>query len=183
MSNPIDEDSNKAGYGKPPRKRQYRKGQSGNLKGRPKKKAGNQSLESVLKQRVRMQIKGKERLVTLNEAILRMTAKRATGGDISATQEFLKLAESLRVRKVAREPERHLPAVQTIFDPEECEAILELLGIVRIINGNAKIEAWVIEAALAQNPNLYFRDSDLSFVSWASVDGASVRELLNRRVN
>jgi hypothetical protein len=183
MSNPIDEDSNEAGYGKPPRKRQYCKGQSGNLKGRPKKKAGDQSLESVLKQRVRIQINGKERLVSLNEALLRMTAKRATSGDIPATQEFLKLAESLRVRKVAREPERHLRPVQTIFDPEDCEAILESLGIVRIINGNAKIEAWVIEAALVQNPNLHFEGSELSFVSWASVDGTCARELLNRRVN
>ena len=57
------------------------------------------------------------------------------------------------------------------------------MAIIRFINGDAKIEAWAIEVALAQNPDLHFKDSDLTFVSWASVDGTCVHELLNRRVN
>jgi hypothetical protein len=80
----------KVGFGKPPKHTQFKKGQSGNPKGRPRG-ARNAStlLDEALKERVIISENGQRRTVTKLEAIMKQLVNRAAGGDHRATQLLL----------------------------------------------------------------------------------------------
>jgi hypothetical protein len=74
------------GYKKPPRDRRFKKGTSGNPKGRPKG-AKNYSgiLQKELNARISITENGKHRLVTKQEALVKGTVNTALRGDHKAT--------------------------------------------------------------------------------------------------
>lgn len=78
------------GFGKPPRSNQFRKGVSGNPKGRPK---GSKNISSILAQMGRKQVKvtinGKVRHISLLEAVIRQLGNQAANGDLKAIRELL----------------------------------------------------------------------------------------------
>jgi hypothetical protein len=78
------------GYKKPPRDRQFRKGQSGNPKGRPK---GAKNYSGILQKELNTLISitenGKHRLVTKQEALVKGTLNIALRGDHKATAFIL----------------------------------------------------------------------------------------------
>jgi hypothetical protein len=86
-----DPKSYEVGYGKPPTRSQFRKGQSGNLSGRPKSAS---RLDSVLKTEldadVSLAIDGKSREISRREAIVRRVFAAALGGDIRALEIFIR---------------------------------------------------------------------------------------------
>ena len=75
----------KVGYGKPSKAVQFKKGISGNPRGRPK---GKRNLITVLQQTLNETVvieeKGKKRTVTNLEAAIRRLVKSATAGDMHA---------------------------------------------------------------------------------------------------
>ena len=77
------------GYGKPPKRTQFVKGQSGNPSGRPK---GSQNLAKVLNaticQRIKVTENGRVRFTTKFEAILAQLVNKALRGDVPATHEL-----------------------------------------------------------------------------------------------
>lgn len=81
MSKPYD-----VGYGKPPKNSQFKPGQSGNPKGRPKK---YKSPISVLSEPVPMLINGKKARPTGFEASIRKTAQNAIEGRMPAIKRFI----------------------------------------------------------------------------------------------
>jgi Family of unknown function (DUF5681) len=70
------------GFGKPPRHTRFRKGQSGNPKGRPR---GSKNLatimEKVLKEPVVISENGKRRRITKREALIKQLVNKAIAGD------------------------------------------------------------------------------------------------------
>jgi hypothetical protein len=68
----LEDDNEDVGYGKPPRRHQFKPGQSGNPKGR-KKGAKNEItiLQELLQHKVALNERGKTRKIILLEAILR----------------------------------------------------------------------------------------------------------------
>lgn len=78
------------GYGKPPRRTQFVKGQSGNPTGRPK---GSQNLTTVLtkasRQRVKITENGRTRHVTKFEATMLQLFNKAASGDLRAIASLL----------------------------------------------------------------------------------------------
>ena len=80
------------GYGRPPPDKRFKKGQSGNPKGRPK---GSKNLTTLLAQRlgakVVIRVNGKEKRVTMREAIAMRLCESALKGDHRATLTIVQL--------------------------------------------------------------------------------------------
>ncbi len=89
---------NEVGYGKPPKERQFKPGQSGNLKGRPKsKKSGLTDVSELLNEPVKVKAGGKVREMGPFEAGLRKLAKRAVDKDLRAILKFVRICEEYAV--------------------------------------------------------------------------------------
>jgi Family of unknown function (DUF5681) len=93
------------GYGKPPKNTQFKKGQSGNLKGRPK---GTLNLATVLERTLREQVvineNGRRKVITKLEAAITQLVNKAASGDAHAMRYLCHLVISAEERSVSVEP-------------------------------------------------------------------------------
>jgi Family of unknown function (DUF5681) len=90
-----DDDEYEVGYGKPPRKMRFRKGESGNPKGRPKGKLNWATvLERALQEQVVINENGVRRTVTKLEAAYTQLVNKAASGDLTALKLLAALARS-----------------------------------------------------------------------------------------
>src|SRR5262245_8966395 len=82
----------KIGYGKPPKKSQFRPGTSGNPAGRPK---GRRNLATDLAAELREQVTvregGRSRRVSKQRALIKSLMLKALAGDVRASTAFLAL--------------------------------------------------------------------------------------------
>jgi hypothetical protein len=82
------------GYGQPPRATRFKKGESGNPKGRPK---GSRSvgalLQEILEQRISVTENGRARRVAALEVMLRRLANDAMRNDVAALKTILTLVD------------------------------------------------------------------------------------------
>jgi hypothetical protein len=84
--------SYEVGYGKPPKHRQFRPGQSGNRKGRPKRRRNLRSVvEDAMNEKIPVRSGSRERLMTASEALVHTTLARALKGDQKAVATMLAL--------------------------------------------------------------------------------------------
>lgn len=80
------------GYCKPPKKNRFRKGKSGNPKGRPKRAKGLKSdLKEELASRITVKIAGKEHTGTKQRLMLNAITLRAATGDTRAAEKLFNL--------------------------------------------------------------------------------------------
>jgi len=87
------------GYGKPPKSGQFKKGQSGNPKGRPKETKNTlQLVERVLNEKVSIREGGAQREVTKIEAMVMRITQKAMEGDIKAMERLFKYSEEIDKR-------------------------------------------------------------------------------------
>ena len=85
---------NEVGYGNPPKEHQFKPGQSGNIKGRPKsRKSGLTDVSGLLNEPVKVKAGGKVREMGPFEAGLWKLAKRAVDKDLRAILRFVKICE------------------------------------------------------------------------------------------
>ena len=83
------------GYGKPPKKNQFQKGQSGNPKGRPKGATSfGLAVRKQLSEKVQLIQNGKPRKVSKADAVIMRVMKDALEGKPRAQTEILKLAQA-----------------------------------------------------------------------------------------
>jgi hypothetical protein len=84
------------GYGKPPKHTRFRKGRSGNPKGRPKGAKGvRASLKRELVNRITVREGNREICISKAEALAKQLIARALKGDMKAIAELLKLDPEL----------------------------------------------------------------------------------------
>lgn len=98
-----DSDDYDVGYGKPPKAQQFRPGQSGNPKGRPK---GTKNLKTdlveVLNEKVQVNAGGKTLTVSKQRAMLMRGSELALKGNVRAIELLTKLAlQHLEVSEAA----------------------------------------------------------------------------------
>jgi hypothetical protein len=86
-------DNGEVGYGKPPTRSQFKKGQSGNPKGRPK---GSRNIGTVLEKTLRESVvineNGQRRTISKLEAAVKQLVNGAASGDLAAFRILASLA-------------------------------------------------------------------------------------------
>jgi hypothetical protein len=86
-------DHAEVGYGKPPKRRQFKEGQSGNPKGRPK---GSRNIGTVLEKTLRESVvineNGRRRTISKLEAAVKQLVNGAASGDLPAFRILASLA-------------------------------------------------------------------------------------------
>ena len=81
------------GYGRPPKASQFKKGKSGNPRGRPKKDPSIAALfRKICNQRVKTNGQGGEQYMTKLEASVTQLVNKAASGDLKATRDFMHMA-------------------------------------------------------------------------------------------
>ncbi|OBQ92526.1 DUF5681 domain-containing protein [Mesorhizobium sp. AA23] len=92
MSDQKDDDEG-VGYGKPPKHRRFRPGQSGNPKGRPKTKSKSfaSGILAELEQSVIVRENGRELKLTKRTVIVKTLVAKAMKGDVRALKEIKEL--------------------------------------------------------------------------------------------
>jgi Family of unknown function (DUF5681) len=95
----------KVGRGNPPKHTQFRKGTTGNPKGRPK---GSKNLSTLIMEAARDQVTatvdGKTRKISKIQATTMQLATKAAGGDQAAMAKFLDWVDDIETRAAAIKP-------------------------------------------------------------------------------
>ena len=101
----------KVGYRNPPQHTRFKKGQSGNPRGRPKGTLNVATvLERTLRERVVINENGRRRTATKLEAALTQLTNKAASGDLKALQLLASLVRSAEEREMqTSEPTTTLP--------------------------------------------------------------------------
>jgi hypothetical protein len=119
----VADNSDEIGFGKPPKHTQFRKGQSGNPKGRPKgSKNINVLIRKALEEKVIVKGPGGTRSMSKFEAALVQQANKAANGDPRAFQVVLRLREKVQ----EEEPYLNAPEfVVNFIDPVTKKPVTE----------------------------------------------------------
>ena len=103
MASNYDDDDD-VGYGKPPKKHRFKKGSSGNPKGRPREVQApslRSELMTALGARVTVKVGGHARRVTMRRAIAERLVNKAAMGDTRAILTLEQLAHQEEQVKIA----------------------------------------------------------------------------------
>ena len=90
-----DEPDYPVGYGKPPKHTQFKKGKSGNPKGRPPQKILHQAVIDTLNEEVTIIINGEKVTMTKKEAAIQQLVTQSIKGKSSATRNLILLLRCL----------------------------------------------------------------------------------------
>jgi hypothetical protein len=105
---PADGTTTRVGRGHPPKHTQFRKGTSGNLKGRPK---GSKNLSTLLREagddQVSVTIGGKTRSISKLQATTMQLATKAAKGDQAAMNKFIEWMDEIETRAAAAKPSQY----------------------------------------------------------------------------
>lgn len=106
-----DDQNYEVGYGKPPKHTRFKRGQSGNRKGRPKGSRNFKTeLEAALSEKVTVTMNGRSERVTARMATLLRLRGKALKGDQRAIDRLLQLAAQDLDEQSARETQKLKPA-------------------------------------------------------------------------
>lgn len=123
----MDRDDNieyLVGYRRPPRHTQFKKGQSGNPKGRPKiSKCPNETLVNELFSTIEIKENGKTKKITKLDAIYKRVTNMALSGDMKAINTLLKLLPDIPFEKILAE-ERNIPLKPPSPAMQEIKALI-----------------------------------------------------------
>jgi hypothetical protein len=121
-ASPPAEPAYDVGYGRPPKHSQFKRGQSGNPRGRTKGQLNTQTyLDKILNQKVVVNEQGRSRTITKREVILTQLVNRAAGkGDLATIKHLhhIELSQEREQRRAANSVPRPSPA--TGPTPEDC---------------------------------------------------------------
>lgn len=146
----ADEDG-AIGYGRPPKASRFRKGQSGNPRGRPRGRRSEAPYEAVLGQMVTIRENGIERRVTAAEAFLLHVTKQGLEGDGAAARAAMAaIAEARAARPEAADD---ILFITIYLHSGGVNQALEALRMAckldrRRETARMALEPWIVEMAL-----------------------------------
>lgn len=146
------------GYKQPPKASKFRKGQSGNPRGRPRNSHREIPYDAVLGQMVTIREDGRERRVTAAEAFLLQLTQKGLAGDSIAARASLEAVEAAR----AARGDSNVTGITKIVIRSVgngADSILELLGMTKLkfptdeARARFELNPWIVEAAFARLGN------------------------------
>jgi hypothetical protein len=142
------------GYRQPPRASRFRKGQSGNPKGRPRGRRIELPYEAVLGREVTIRENGRERRVTAAEAFLLQLTKRGLDGDTAAARAMIAAIGDQRGTDVSVASLLRKLVIHFVT-PGCVNTAVRRLRIGTVLDryretARMVLEPWIVEAALAR---------------------------------
>ncbi len=117
------------GYGKPPITGRFRKGTSGNPKGRPKEARNFKTdVREVLNSKVAITENGRTRRVTSQRATLMRLREKALKGDARAIEKLIELAREQTIEDLAQQVERGLATTEENILARYAAALIDSRG-------------------------------------------------------
>ena len=113
-----------ANYRKPPEQTRFKKGQSGNPRGRPAKNLPA-LLAAALNEKVTVTENGKRRQVTKREAVIAQLVNKSASAELRATKMLIDI-----LRDIERKAEPAAPA-KSPFSPTDKEVVHQLIARLR----------------------------------------------------
>ncbi|MBZ0215757.1 MAG: DUF5681 domain-containing protein [Fimbriimonadaceae bacterium] len=143
----------RVGYGKPPASSRFKKGQSGNPRGRPKGSRSELPYEAVLGQMVTVRRDGEEQRVTAAEAFLLYLTKKALEGDSAAASQSMSSIENARNVRPQADQLGPSSIVVVFVSPGSVNSALEPLRMGRKLDrfrdtARMMLEPWIVQASL-----------------------------------
>ena len=142
------------GYGRPPRSTRFKKGQSGNPRGRPRNRRRDVPYDILLGQMVTVREDGRERRITAAEAFILQLTKKGLDGDSASARASLAAIENARAARTANGTD--LPDIHVYFRTFGLCCAVEDLGMGALVHPTDKervrlmLKPWIVEAALAR---------------------------------
>jgi len=147
--------SEAVGRGKPPRATRFRKGQSGNPRGRPRNRRREIPYDYLLGQMVTIREDGRERRITAAEAFLLQLTKKGLEGCSASARSSLQVIENARATRSDLNGTGGL-ALRFVIRAFGLCSMFDNLGMGVVINAASKenarmkLKPWIVEAALAR---------------------------------
>ncbi len=114
------------GYGKPPKKHQFKKGTSGNPRGRPKgKKSFAARFQKFLDEKITVNINGRPEKLTKEDAFLKRVINDAIAGKPGATNQLISLKQMVSAMP---NTEGMSASERNKLDQALLESFMQLLG-------------------------------------------------------
>ena len=164
----------------------FKRGQSGNPKGRPRKpKPPASSPFAILDELLTVHEPGSISELPLEDAMLIKSYQLAITGSRRAGKKIVKMIlEREKLRLKSRAPRSSQITRQIEEDPENALEALELLGIASRTaganaggnrNGHLRLERWAVEAALRRGSFEELSSSDIHLIRGWTHDGDAVK--------
>ena len=126
------------GYGKPPRHSRFKKGQSGNTKGRPRGSRNfSTDLKATLEEPIRVTNHGKSQTVSTQQAALMRLREKALSGDVRALDSLIGLARLYNDEEMAEAATRLSATDAEILEAHDAK-VLRQAGTVQKQSGTRK---------------------------------------------
>ena len=152
----------KVGFGKPPTSSRFKKGKSGNPRGRPKNRYREIPYDAVLGQMVTIREEGREQRVTAAEAFLLQLTQKGLAGDSAAARASLEAIETARAARGGNTDQIEVIVLKSVGNG--ASSILDDLGVTVLKYPSdenrvrRELNPWIVEAALKRFGNTHLTE-------------------------